>query len=127
LPPVAGPLGEIYNRRSAAHQNKQRNGEGEMAIRSDSAGLEKQYLLDMLPAQCKRILEIGCGDGRLTWQYAALADSVVAIDVTPDTLAEALRERPERFCETTSVLEASGVCLPFKSDSFDQALFSLSL
>ena len=97
-----------------------------MAIRSDAAGLEKKYLLDMLPAQCNRILEIGCGDGRLTWEYAELADSVVAIDVTPDTLAEALRERPERFRETTSVLEASGVYLPFKSDSFDHALFSLS-
>ena len=72
------------------------------------------------------MLEIGCGDGRLTWQVAELAESVVAIDVTPDTLAEALRERPERFCETTSVLEASGVHLPFKSNSFDHALFSLS-
>ncbi|MCY4071141.1 MAG: class I SAM-dependent methyltransferase [Chloroflexi bacterium] len=97
-----------------------------MAIRSDTAGLEKKYLLDMLPAQSNRMLEIGCGDGRLTWQYADLADSLVAIDVTPDTLAEALRERPERFCETISILEASGVYLPFKSDSFDYALFSLS-
>jgi len=97
-----------------------------MAIRSDTAGLEKKYLLDMLPAQSNRMLEIGCGDGRLTWQYAELAESLVAIDVTPDTLAEALRERPERFCETTSILEASGVYLPFKSDSFDHALFSLS-
>lgn len=97
-----------------------------MAIRSDTAGLEKKYLLDMLPAQCNRILEIGCGDGRLTWQYAELADSVVAIDVTPDTLAEALRERPEQFCETISILEASGIHLSFKSDSFDHALFSLS-
>ncbi|MCY4538724.1 MAG: class I SAM-dependent methyltransferase [Chloroflexi bacterium] len=98
-----------------------------MAIRGDTAGTEKRYVLDMLPAQCNRILEIGCGDGRLTWQYAELADSIVAIDVTPDTLAEALRERPERFRESISILEASGVHLPFKSDSFDHALFSLSL
>ena len=98
-----------------------------MAIRSDTTGNEKKYLLDMLPAQCNRILEIGCGDGRLTWQYAELANSVVGIDVTPDTLAEALRERPERFCDSISILEASGVHLPFKSDSFDHALFSLSL
>lgn len=98
-----------------------------MAIRSDTTGIEKKYLLDMLPAQCNRILEIGCGDGRLTWQYAELANSVVGIDVTPDTLAEALRERPERFCDSISVLEASGVHLPFNSDSFDHALFSLSL
>ena len=97
-----------------------------MAIRSDVAGVERQYLLDMLPVQGNRILEIGCGDGRLTWQYAEMADSVVAIDVTPDTLAEGLRERPERLRETVSILEASGVYLPFKSDCFDHALFSLS-
>lgn len=97
-----------------------------MGIRSDTAGLEKKYLLDMLPARCNRILEIGCGDGRLTWQYAQLADSVVGIDVTPDTLAEAVRETPERLRETINILEASGVRLPFKSDSFDHALFSLS-
>lgn len=97
-----------------------------MAIRGDSAGNEKKYLLDMLPSRCDRILEIGCGDGRLTWHYAEFADAVVAIDVTPDTLAEALRERPERFCQTINILEASGIHLPFKSDSFDHALFSLS-
>ena len=97
-----------------------------MAIRSDVAGVERQYLLDMMPVQGNRILEIGCGDGRLTWQYAEMADSVVAIDVTPDTLAEGLRERPERLRETVSILEASGVNLPFKSGTFDHALFSLS-
>ncbi|MCY4018119.1 MAG: class I SAM-dependent methyltransferase [Chloroflexi bacterium] len=97
-----------------------------MGIRSDTAGHEKKYLLDMLPSQCDRILEIGCGDGRLTWQCAEFADALVGIDVTPDTLAEAVRQRPQRFRETASILEASGVHLPFKSDSFDHALFSLS-
>ena len=53
-----------------------------MAIRGDVAGIEKQYLLDMLPLEGGRVLEIGCGDGRLTWQYAELADRVVGIDVT---------------------------------------------
>ena len=98
-----------------------------MAIRSDVAGVERQYLLDMLPVQGNRILEIGCGDGRLTWQYAEMADSVVAIDVTPDTLAEGIEARGRSgSAETVSILEASGVYLPFKSDCFDHALFSLS-
>ncbi len=99
---------------------------GAMAIRSDVAGLEKQYLLDMLPAQSSRVLEIGCGDGRLTWHYADSAHSVVGIDVTPDSLGEALRKRPERLSARVSILEASGVELPFESGSFDQALFTLS-
>ena len=97
-----------------------------MTIRGDVAGIEKQYLLDMLPSEGGRIIEIGSGDGRLTWQYAGLAELVVGIDVTPDTLAESIEARPERLAETVSILEASGVNLPFKSGSFDHALFSLS-
>lgn len=89
-------------------------------------GIEKQYLLDMLEVEGSRILEIGCGDGRLTWHFAELAHSVVASDVTPNALGEALRQRPVQLSETVSILEASGVHLPFKSASFDQALFTLS-
>lgn len=102
------------------------NGGATMAIRSDVAGIEKQYLLDMLPSDGGRILEIGSGDGRLTWEYAELADSVVGIDVTPDTLSESLRAIPKRFVDTVSIVEASGVHLPFRSGSFDHALFTLS-
>ncbi len=98
-----------------------------MAIRGDSAGLEKKYLLDMLPAAGKRILEIGCGDGRLTYMLAELADAVVGIDVSYDALAAALRAIPTPARGKTSILEASGSCLPFQSHSFDNALFSLSL
>ena len=97
-----------------------------MAIRSDVAGIEKQYLLDMLAVEGCQILEIGCGDGRLTWKYAELAQAVVGIDVTPDTLAEGTRIRPERLAKTVSFLTASGVDLPFRSGSFNHVLFALS-
>ena len=90
-----------------------------MAIRSDVAGIEKAYLLDMLAVEGARILEIGCGDGRLTRQYADLARSVVGVDVTPQGLAEA-------SSATTSYVTASGVNLPFRDCSFDQALFAWS-
>lgn len=97
-----------------------------MGIRSDVGGIERQYLLDMLEGEGARVLEIGCGDGRLTWHFADLARSVVAFDVTPDTLDEALRQRPMQLADKVSFLEASGIHLPFKSGSFDQALFTLS-
>ena len=97
-----------------------------MAIRHDTSGIETDYLLDMLNVENSEILEIGCGDGRLTWHYAEIAHSVVGIDVTADTLGEALQQRPNRLAARVSILEASGVHLPFRSASFDQALFTLS-
>jgi 2-polyprenyl-3-methyl-5-hydroxy-6-metoxy-1,4-benzoquinol methylase len=42
----------------------------------------------------KRILEIGCGDGRLTWRYASQAAQVVAIDSDPEKVRRAMQNLP---------------------------------
>ncbi len=97
-----------------------------MAIRGDVAGIEKQFLLDMLPLEGGRVLEIGCGDGRLTWQYAELADRVVGIDVTRGSLTEGIEARPEGLRESVDIVLASSVELPFATDSFHHALFAWS-
>ncbi len=94
-----------------------------MAIRSDSAGREKSYLLDMLPGDASCILEIGCGDGRLTQKYADTVTRVIGIDL-PSTLP---REDTERLPESVSIAAASGVHLPFPARRFDGAIFSFSL
>ncbi len=57
-----------------------------MPIRSDPEGAETAALDALAPdlPGC-RVLEIGCGDGRLTRRYAARAGAVLAID--PDASA----------------------------------------
>ena len=42
----------------------------------------------------KSVLEIGCGDGRLTWQYADRAAHVTAIDPDKEKFAKALATQP---------------------------------
>ncbi|MCY4465978.1 MAG: class I SAM-dependent methyltransferase [Chloroflexi bacterium] len=92
-----------------------------MATRSDSAGLEKAHLLDMLPTEAGHVLEIGCGDGRLTRKYHDRAKSVVGIDL-PDTLETAsFDDMPQAQC-----LAASAIELPFRDGCFDGAIFALS-
>lgn len=78
-------------------------------------------VLDRLqPRDGERILDIGCGTGRLTLALAERAPGadVVATDVSPAMVREARKSLGERV----PVVQASGVQLPFGAD-FD-AVFS---
>ena len=93
-----------------------------MAIRHDVAGSEREYLLDMLAGESGSVLEIGCGDGRLTRKYAGLATRVVAIDL-PGSVA---RDETQPLPASVNMAAASGIALPFGARRFDQAIFALS-
>src|SRR5262247_3359677 len=57
-----------------------------MPIELDPEERELRALLELLPnLHCARVVEVGCGDGRLTRRYADLAASVLAFD--PDETA----------------------------------------
>jgi 16S rRNA A1518/A1519 N6-dimethyltransferase RsmA/KsgA/DIM1 with predicted DNA glycosylase/AP lyase activity len=57
-----------------------------MPIELDPEGRELRALLELLPnLHCARVVEVGCGDGRLTRRYADHAASVLAFD--PDEAA----------------------------------------
>ncbi len=59
-----------------------------MALLIDPEGCEIAALEEMVPTlDGAHVIEIGCGDGRLTRRYAARAASVLAID--PDEAAVA--------------------------------------
>ena len=97
-----------------------------MALRSDTAKTERRYLLDMVDVADKRILEIGCGDGRMTWLYADDAAQVVAIDVELDDLQSGLTSRPEHLTDKVDFIAGSAIVLPFASASFDHVIFAWS-
>src|SRR5215210_3853049 len=44
----------------------------------------ERALLRRLPARCGRVLEVGCGHGALTRHLAARAESVLALDLSPE-------------------------------------------
>jgi 2-polyprenyl-3-methyl-5-hydroxy-6-metoxy-1,4-benzoquinol methylase len=50
----------------------------------------------------QRVLEIGCGDGRLTWRYASQAAQVVAIDPDPEKIDQARQKLPEGLSDRVS-------------------------
>ena len=86
---------------------------------------ELTALMDMLPAvSACRVLEIGCGDGRLTRRYASRVGSVLAID--PD---EALIQasRVSGLDPNVDVRTSSYDRLGLPEKSVDAVIFSWSL
>lgn len=74
----------------------------------------------------KRVLEIGCGNGRLTWQYAHLTDHVTAIDPNEEKIAQAIAETPPQLQDKVTFL-AGGIDEFETTEQYDLALFSWSL
>lgn len=98
-----------------------------MAGRIDPEGVEMAALAEVAPVDGLRVLEIGCGDGRLTFQVAPAAASVFAIDPDAERIEKARRSVSPELAEkvTFAVQAAAEVDVP--RHSFDLALFSWSL
>ena len=65
-----------------------------MTVLLDMEGAEITALQNLVDFTGRRVLEIGCGDGRLTWRYAGMAAQVTAIDPNPERIAAAKEACP---------------------------------
>ncbi|HVH65367.1 MAG TPA: class I SAM-dependent methyltransferase [Candidatus Acidoferrum sp.] len=90
-------------------------------------GFELRLIQRFISLRGKRVLEIGCGDGRLTFQVAPLAASIRAIDPDGPSIDEAARERERRHAHNIEFRVGSVERLPSRGAPFDVALFSWSL
>lgn len=95
--------------------------------RRDPEKAERSYLRRYTSQSVGRVLDIGCGDGRLTWFYAPDAELAVGIDVDVDDLQDAKSRHPEADPAEAFFAASEGEALPFVSEQFDLALFSWSL
>ena len=75
----------------------------------------------------RRILEVGCGDGRLTFQYAQTAKRVLAFDPDRASIEDALDEQDWLNVRNVDFRVGSVEHLPARGAPFDVALFSWSL
>jgi 2-polyprenyl-3-methyl-5-hydroxy-6-metoxy-1,4-benzoquinol methylase len=73
-----------------------------VVVRVDPEGLETGALAGLVELGAREVLEIGCGDGRLTWRYADATAHVTAIDPFSDAIERAMRrftEEPDERIE----------------------------
>lgn len=93
----------------------------------DPEGREAAMLASIPEFERARVLEIGIGDGRLTWNYAGRAAAVVGVDPDLEALGFLLEDRPPRLRKRILPACAASEHLPFPSERFDAALLSWSL
>jgi ubiquinone/menaquinone biosynthesis C-methylase UbiE len=98
-----------------------------MATEVDPAGVMPRAVLKAADFRSARVLEVGAGDGRLTFQYAAEAASVLGIDTKePDIRTASLRLSADRLADVR-FLCASATALPFSVEQFGIVLLASSL
>jgi ubiquinone/menaquinone biosynthesis C-methylase UbiE len=75
----------------------------------------------------RRVLELGCGDGRLTVGIARDAASMLAFDPDAEGVERARRSLPAELAERVAYRVASGKSIKVEPGSFDLVVFSWSL
>jgi ubiquinone/menaquinone biosynthesis C-methylase UbiE len=95
--------------------------------RIDPEGVELRTLRRLAPVDGLDVLELGCGDGRVTYQLAEPAASVFAVDSDEKRIAEARGSLPAELEAKVSFAVAGADKVRPPRRRFDLALFSWSL
>ena len=98
-----------------------------MPMQRDPEAIETAYLHTMADLHDARVLEVGCGDGRLTWRYAGTPRRAIGIDSNGEHLAVARRSCPPGLGARVAFVQATALALPFRAGLFDGAILAWSL
>jgi ubiquinone/menaquinone biosynthesis C-methylase UbiE len=98
-----------------------------MSFQKDPEKNETKFLRKLVDFTNKHVLEVGCGEGRLTWRYARSASRVNGIDPDLNAVRVAQYDQPSDLRKTTIFACASALHLPFPPEAFDLALLAWSL
>lgn len=95
-----------------------------MTLRIDPEKNEIHALKEMTVWRGKQVVEIGCGNGRLTRRLARLGANVTALDPNKSLIATARRELPVSFSDRVQYKVGSVKNLKYSDETFDIAVFS---
>ena len=93
----------------------------------DPEGAHLAALLRLGDFGGRRVLELGCGDGRLTLGIAEEAASVLAFDPDREAVERAGQSLPAELAERVVYRVASGKEIELEPLSFELVVFSWSL
>jgi ubiquinone/menaquinone biosynthesis C-methylase UbiE len=98
-----------------------------MAVEEDPVHTETRVIHDLIDFSGTDVLEVGCGDGRLTGRYADRTRSVLAIDRDAAAIEQARASLPELLWHTVTFQVADITSIKLSPAAFDVVVFSYSL
>jgi ubiquinone/menaquinone biosynthesis C-methylase UbiE len=98
-----------------------------MTLQKDPEQNETKYLHQFVDFTDQRVLEIGCGEGRMTWQYAKGTQTTIGIDLDLDALRIARLDRHSDLQNKALFARADSRLLPFRKETFDIVVLAWSL
>ncbi len=93
----------------------------------DPEGNETRALDALVDLNDRSVLEIGAGDGRLTWRLAARAQSVVALDASERDIEAARKAMTQELRGRVRIFVADATKYRYPRNRFDVAVLSHSL
>ena len=98
-----------------------------MAVRIDPERNEVRALRQAADWGGRRVLEIGCGEGRLTHRLAELGARVQAIDADAGLLRKARRVLPPGLASQVAFRVGRADSLEHRAGTFDRVVYSWAL
>jgi ubiquinone/menaquinone biosynthesis C-methylase UbiE len=98
-----------------------------MTLQKDPERNETKYLHAFADFTGRRVLEVGCGEGRMTWQYAKRPRMTIGIDPDRDALRVARVDQPSGLQHKLHFACSDSIHLPFSKETFDLAVLAWSL
>jgi ubiquinone/menaquinone biosynthesis C-methylase UbiE len=93
----------------------------------DPEGSETRVLHDLVDFAGTDVVEVGCGDGRMTWRYAGSARSVLGLDPNEARIVRAIQQTPETLQSSVTFRAGDVESVTLPDAAFDMAILSWSL
>ena len=104
-----------------------RHEEMSMGVVLDPEGTETRVICDLVDFANKDVLDVGCGDGRMTWRFAASTRSVLGLDPLAESITAARAATPAELQTRVRFEVANITDTELPCAAFDVAVFSWSL
>jgi ubiquinone/menaquinone biosynthesis C-methylase UbiE len=98
-----------------------------MTARLDPEEAETRIIHDLIDFAGKDVLDVGCGDGRMTWRFAEQTRSVLGLDPLAASIEQARLDTPAHLRSKVTFQVADITTAQLPAAAFDVVALSWSL